>query len=263
MKDIENQFTEFKRTLDEQINSIQPNKLRAWERFLSSAATELRCMADKCDPIKNPEVVFDPSNPDVTGRLAACTLLIQDRHSFESLPKFYGAGVYAIYYVGPFDPYRIISKTESPVYVGKADPASPSASTPKEQGVKLYSRLMEHRRSIGKAQNINANEFEVRYLVIKTGMQTSAESCLINYFKPIWNKEIKVCFGIGSHGDDKENTRTNKRSPWDTMHPGRQWAAVPDLEDQKPYQQIVDEIVLHCENYPPLRQVDFYKLLKS
>lgn len=33
-----------------------------------------------------------------------------------------------------------------------------------------------------------------------------------------------ICFGFGKHGDDPA-TRGNTRSPWDTLHPGRSWAA--------------------------------------
>ena len=37
--------------------------------------------------------------------------------------------------------------------VGKADPANPSAQTPKEQGDRLYRRLADHYRMIQLAQN--------------------------------------------------------------------------------------------------------------
>jgi hypothetical protein len=32
-------------------------------------------------------------------------------------------------------------------------------------------------------------------------MQAAVESFMIQLFKPIWNKEIKVCYGIGKHGN--------------------------------------------------------------
>src|SRR6267142_3027704 len=50
------------------------------------------------DSIRQPPHVLDPSNPDVIGKLIANTLLVQPRHKLSEVPKFYGSGVYAIYY---------------------------------------------------------------------------------------------------------------------------------------------------------------------
>ena len=82
-------------------------------------------------------------------------LLLQDRLPLESFKdkKFYGSGIYAIYYEGDFAPYLPLSQTETPIYVGKADPAIPGAPTPRLQGIKLADRLNEHAKSILKAEN--------------------------------------------------------------------------------------------------------------
>lgn len=39
-------------------------------------------------------------------------------------------------------------------------------------------------------------------------------------------------------------TRANKRSPWDTLHPGRKWAAATE-EDVKTPEQIERELKAH------------------
>jgi hypothetical protein len=91
-------------------------------------------------------------------------------------------------------------------------------------------------------------------------MQGAVEDFMIRLFKPIWNKEIKICFGIGKHGDSA-STRRNKRSPWDTMHPGRTWAEATD-EDQMSRAEIEAKITTHFEAHPIIRDKGaLFKLL--
>ncbi|MDB6177481.1 Eco29kI family restriction endonuclease [Paracoccus sp. Z330] len=118
--------------------------------------------------------------------------------------------------------YRKHCPKETPLYTGKADPKIAHAENPTEQGESLSRRINEHRKSIELVSGeggISLDDFEVRYLVTASGFQVTAENFLINYFKPIWNKETKICFGIGKHGDDA-NTRKNKKSPchWHLGH---------------------------------------------
>ena len=79
-------------------------------------------------------------------------------------------------------------------------------------------------------------------------METAAESYLIHLFRPIWNKEVKILYGIGKHGDDPE-TRANKRSPWDTIHPARAWA-VETKADARSKERIADDVREHFERHP-------------
>jgi len=58
---------------------------------------------------------------------------------------------------------------------------------------------------------------------VQSGFESAAEDRLISTFKPIWNKETNLLFGIGKHGDSAK-TRQNNKSPFDTVHPGREWA---------------------------------------
>ena len=110
------------------------------------------------------------------------------------------------------------------------------------EGDRLSNRLNDHRKNIGKAATLQLEDFEYRALVVQTGWQTAAEDYLIHLFKPIWNNEVKICYGFGKHGDDP-GTRANLRSPWDTLHPGRVWAhRDPNMKDARSAKRIVEDI---------------------
>jgi Eco29kI restriction endonuclease len=226
-------------------------------KTIGEAYDRLRTVMDDLDPIKHPGFVFDPSNPNVAGRIVGITMIAQSRKPLANIDRFYGSGVYAIYYNGDFPAYAGISKREHPIYVGKADPADPASKTAIEQGDRLANRLNDHRKNIAKATTtLSLGDFEYRALVVQTGWQTSAEDYLIHLFKPIWNSEVGICYGFGKHGDDPA-TRANMRSPWDTLHPGRDWAhRDPNMKDARPADRIIDEIARHLEKYPPLGSID-------
>lgn len=227
---------------------------------LAKVAADLRAASEQLDPVLRPESVFDPTDPKTGGRVVALTLVAQDRHPLGSVPAFYGSGVYAIYYTGKFDAYKPLRGQEHPIYVGKADPDSVSAKDPVAQGTKLSDRLREHAKSIRAASTtLNIEDFECRLLIVQTGFQKSAEDYLIGFFKPIWNSETKLCFGLGKHGDSS-TTRVNKRSPWDTLHPGRPWAHAIN-KNQKEEPLIREQIAAHFAQHPPF--VDFRSIFAS
>ncbi len=127
-----------------------------------------------------------------------------------------------------------------------------------EQGKGLANRLInDHRKNIAKASStLRLEDFEYRALVVQTGWQTSAEDYLIHLFKPIWNNEVGICFGFGKHGDDSA-TRANLRSPWDTLHPGRDWAhRDPAIKDARAEGRITEEITQHLKKYPPFDSIE-------
>lgn len=231
-------------------DSSEAQKLRG---RLEKIALALSAASEKLDPTRRPASIFNPSNPAHVGRFIALTMIAQDRTPLSNLEKFYGAGIYAIYYVGSFDAYRPIAKMEHPVYVGKADPADAKAVSAIQQGTKLWDRLNEHKKNISKATNLNLDDFECRFLVIASGWQNAAEEYLIKLFRPIWNSEVNLVFGLGKHGD-AATTRVNRRSPWDTLHPGRKWAA-GTLEDQKPIAQIKSELTKHFSDAKPYKNL--------
>jgi hypothetical protein len=132
-----------------------------------------------------------------------------------------------------------------------------AVETSVEQGDRLSGRLNGHRRNISKAHTtLSLDSFEYRALVVQTGWQTSAEEFLIHLFKPVWNSEVGICYGIGKHGDDP-GTRANLRSPWDTLHPGREWAhRDPNMKDARPAKRIIEDVAKHWEQNPPYKSID-------
>lgn len=152
--------------------------------------------------------------------------------SCDALPPnktFDGAGVYAIYYSGEFKPYEPIAKSNRggkckvPIYVGKAVPPGARkggfglGSAP---GDVLYKRLAEHAESIQQATNLSVEHFGCRYLVTEDIWIPLGEQLLIEWFSPIWNKIIE---GFGIH-DPGKGRYQQRRSAWDTLHPGRPFA---------------------------------------
>ncbi len=199
---------------------------------------------------------------DSIAKFFAFSFTTQEKRPLDKLADspFYGSGVYAIYYHGTSEPsYQPLSGTETPIYVGKADPKNPQAETVEAQGQALFKRLAEHTKNMAKA-NLPLEDFLFRASPIQTGMQAAVEDFMIRLFRPIWNKEIKICFGIGKHGDSA-TTRANKRSPWDTMHPGRKWAAATKT-DQMARHEIEARIAEHFKTHPVIADKDkLFKLL--
>lgn len=202
---------------------------------------------------KHGKIALSLGHPDAIARFYAFSLVNFDRVALEETAenRFYGSGIYAIYYKGTEIPsYVPLSDSETPIYVGKAVPGDREAEFTEQQGPALWKRLREHLKSICNG-GLNPSEFEVRYATVQSGMESAVEDFMIHFFKPIWNKEIKVCFGIGKHGD-AATTRANKRSPWDTMHPGRAWADAT-IADQSSRKEIEAKIAAHFESHPPIQ----------
>lgn len=222
---------------------------------------EIAKAAAALDPVREPASWFDPANPYTAGRLVAVALLAQPRVPLNLISKSYGAGVYAIYYTGEHPIYRPISGTETPIYVGKADPSFGTASSPREQGQTLYGRLADHRKVIRAVERwvsdknlmkpehpLYIADFECRRLVTATNAQTYAESHLISLFEPIWNKETRICWGISMHGDTEG--RNNTRPPWHVLHRGVSWAMADKRLNSRSLARIVDDIGKHFDKKP-------------
>lgn len=234
------------------LSSVMRKRLEAELREL---VDQLSLLLGKLDPIRQPVSVFDPGNPKVVGRFVSLALVAQQRHPLSEIPRTYGSGVYAIYYIGKFPAYAPLSGSETPIYVGQAAPLMNNARTPREQGARLCSRLSDHRKNIVKASaSLELSDFEFRSLVVQSGWETAAEDYLIHLFRPVWNSETNILYGLGKHGDDA-STRANKRSPWDTLHPGRTWAA-KSAEDAKSTDQIATELTAHFAAHPVFVSLD-------
>lgn len=133
-----------------------------------------------------------------------------------------GPGVYALFYAGPFATYDAIAGGETPIYVGKAvPPGSRKGGGADASKPALRSRLRQHAKSIEATENLRVADFTCKHLAVVPVWITLAERFLIEHYKPVWN----LCLdGFGDH-DPGQGRRNSQRSWWDTLHPGRTWAA--------------------------------------
>jgi Eco29kI restriction endonuclease len=140
-----------------------------------------------------------------------------------------GAGIYALYYSGPFEPYSRIRVRPNdpdlvaPIYVGKAIPkGGRKGGLGKDAGLgnALRDRLRQHAGSVEEATNLVLGDFWIRYLVVDDIWIPLGENMLIERFKPLWNRAID---GFGNKDPGKRRA-TQYRSPWDVLHPGRMFA---------------------------------------
>jgi hypothetical protein len=215
---------------------------------IQKSAVALNGLLAEIDPIDRPSAVFDPGNPRTVGYFVALALSAQPRRPLAALREFYGTGVYALYYKGNFSAYKPISGSDTPIYVGMAVYESEDRHDPSEMGTSLAARLGEHRKNIQRArETLNIDDFDYRALVVQSGWEGPAETHLIRMFRPIWNKEVRILQGFGKHGDSIK-TRANKRSPWDTLHAGRNWAGGEGQTDKKTPAQIEQQLIVHFEN---------------
>jgi hypothetical protein len=196
-----------------------------------------RAALERMDPTAVPQNVFDPTNPDVAAWTVVLALSAQPRVKLAEVAPEYGAGVYALYYVGDHPHYRSISGTETPIYVGKTDHDKGTMRGVRTHGAKLTERLGGHRRQIRMAEKyaikhtaaltaqglhpLALADVECRKLVCAPGIQLTAESRLIDLFRPLWNSKFDVAYGISKNGDRQ---RKHPKSPWDVLHSGRPWA---------------------------------------
>ena len=127
------------KALSESLGREDPTERRGSKalKAANEVCERLRNVIDDLDLVKQPEYIFDPSNPAVVGRIVGITMIAQKRVPLAEIERFYGSGVYAIYYKGDFPAYQPLSKREHPIYVGKADPADPSSKNAIQQGEKL------------------------------------------------------------------------------------------------------------------------------
>lgn len=157
-------------------------------------------------------------------------------------PDFLGAGVYAIYYLGDFEPYRSILAAGAqggeppPIYVGKATPPGGRIGGMGTGPVSasLRQRLRNHAQSINEVDNLNLDDFRCRHLVVDDIFIPLGENRLIDLFQPLWNVKLGG-FGNNPTGRRRE---AQQRSAWDTVHPGRRRAAA-----LAPNPRTVDEIL--------------------
>ena len=209
-------------------------------------------------------VPFNPLEKRNLGASVAEAMLLSPVHPLGEVAKFAGAGIYAIYYVGDFAAYEPIAarsrngKFDAPIYVGKAVPEGSRQGkniTSQDDTAALRNRLSEHAASIravergapeGGTPSLKLGDFFCRYLIVDDVWIPLGESLLVAKFNPLWNQFLD---GFGNHtpGSGREK---GVRPRWDTLHPGRLWAARLPPRVESP-----EEILRDVANH--LRSVSF------
>ncbi|MDR3283036.1 MAG: Eco29kI family restriction endonuclease [Candidatus Methanoplasma sp.] len=161
-------------------------------------------------------------------------------------------GVYAIYYFGADEVYRPLADVNNnaksleeycPIYVGKAVPVGSRTGRTKAGGQTLYHRLSEHAKSI-QSSNLDIKDFKCRFAIMtgnEIDLVVPLESELIRRYSPLWNSRVSG-FGIHHPGSGR---RGQRKSEWDTLHPGRCFADTLTGESQD-LGAIKEKIELEC-----------------
>jgi len=180
---------------------------------------------------------YNPLDKKNLGKSIKDAILDLEHFPLPPALAFVGAGIYAIYYTGDSEYYRELgahnrlNRIGIPIYVGKAIPEGGRKGGITEdayEGNTLYRRLKDHADTIEQAANLELDDFYCRYLTLDDIWIPLGENLLIESFNPIWNQVID---GFGNH-DPGSGRRNQKRSVWDTIHPGRSWSeklALPDF----------------------------------
>lgn len=181
---------------------------------------------------------FNPLDKFNLGKSVVEALLSLSMVNIDELKFFEGAGIYAIYYHGAFEPYHLLtnsisSDSETPIYVGKAVPSGSrkgASLDTSSTGKWLFNRISEHRESIKATRNLKVEDFSVRYLVVDDIWIPLGEALLISTFNPVWNRLID---GFGNH-DPGAGRYNGLRPRWDVLHPGRSWAEKCKQRNESP-----------------------------
>jgi len=171
---------------------------------------------------------YNPLDKANLARSIEYELLVRPPQPLSSVENIGGAGIYVIYYSGPFAAYAPISRRLDsadlrPIYVGKAIPKGGRKGGLSKDSAKssaLRDRLRQHASSIDEAGNLQLVDFWVRHLVVDDIWIPLGENMLIETFQPVWNRAID---GFGNKNPGRRRA-AQYRSPWDVLHPGRSFA---------------------------------------
>lgn len=196
------------------------------------------------------ELVFNPLDKRNLGKSVADALLETRSRSFKETITLSGAGIYAIYYSGAFEPYQPLAKLNRneatyPIYVGKAIPKGGRKGgflDGSKDSTALSRRLFEHKVTIESASSLNISDFCYRSLVVDDIWIPLGETLLIQRFQPLWNHVVD---GFGNH-DPGTGRYGGMRPLWDELHPGRSWAQKCQ-PPKNTHSQILDSISSYME----------------
>ena len=160
-----------------------------------------------------------------------------------------GSGIYALYYIGDFEPYRQIScmnRSEQflrPIYIGKAVPRG--ARKGYAHGAKcldnaLSRRLSNHYQTLEQVENLSASDFYYRSLRLDSIWASVGETVAIEKWQPLWNTVID---GFGNKTPGKGRS-AQERSAWDMLHPGRHFVKNLKLpKNSSSYESLRDRVI--------------------
>jgi len=156
-------------------------------------------------------------------------------YSLSALPRASKPGVYGLYYHGDYELYAPIAKKNTPgyrqpIYIGKVAHIGvrtniSTSETELDNRSGVLPRFSQHVKSIASSQNLKLEDFTYRFLVLtgsKLDLVGDIETELIKTFRPLWNSRHVAGFSNHDPGPGRSNQQP---SPWDTLHPGRSWAA--------------------------------------
>lgn len=169
-------------------------------------------------PVEYVPASFDPLSTEQISNTICATFEWQPLVSLtQGLPRFEGAGLYAIYYRGvSVDLYQPLSNLQIPVYVGRARSSNSATGETLREKYPLYRRLKQHRTSIMEG-GLPITEFRFRALLLPDVHTDLGENGLRVGYRPVWNSKLP---GFGGH-EQGATTRQGKKSKWDTVHDGR------------------------------------------
>lgn len=172
---------------------------------------------------------FDPLSRESLAASAGRELLAQPRHRLDTgFEAFPGVGLFALYYTGEFEPYRVVSGTDTPLYIGfvtarrlelDGDVDGPALWYRLRDAIGTLLQAESHGRESGEP-HVELADFECRLLVLDSLWVQLASRWLIRTLKPLWNA---VLTGFGNHLPGRLRQMAH-RSAWDEFHPGRPWA---------------------------------------
>lgn len=199
-------------------------------------------------PEKTP---FNPLDKRALAESIVRELMSRRMVPLNTVSRFTGAGVYCLYYLGDFEPYapiRLQHPGDSgaiPIYVGRAIPKGGRKGTEPDPNEVLWRRLMEHKRSIEQARNLQASDFLCRWLLVDDLWIPLAERLLIRRYQPLWNVVVD---GFGIH-DPGRGRRLQRRSAWDVLHPGRPFAEHLPPPGEEEQATVLERIRRHLANH--------------
>jgi hypothetical protein len=196
---------------------------------------------------------FNPLDKKNLGIAIAEELSNQAAVRLDQLDSFKGSGIYALYYTGPFQAYKVISQINAgidvvqPIYVGKSGaPGSRKGQDGSKNERLLSTMIRTHRRNIEEVENLEVSDFYVKRLIVDDIFIPLGESLMIASYTPLWNVYVDG-FGNNAPGGN----RPQVRSIWDTLHPGR--AAAAKLKDREETRaQLEADIKKFLEDLPLL-----------